>query len=65
MNLYRAEGYGSTLDMPKFILLALFPKLCRALGVSFLPSGTAEFFSKILRQTVEQRRSVDFSMINL
>jgi hypothetical protein len=53
--LFRAEGYGSIMDIPKFIFLFAFPKLARSLGVSTLPAGTSEFFAKILRQTVEQR----------
>jgi len=56
LRMVRAEGHGSLMDIPKFIFLFIFPKLARTLGVSILPSGTSEFFTKILRQTVEQRR---------
>merc|ERR1712215_485517 len=56
LRMVRAEGYGSLMDIPKFLFQFVFPKLARALGISFLPSGTSDFFTKILRQTVEQRR---------
>jgi len=56
LRMVRAEGYGSLMDIPKFLFQFIFPKLARALGISFLPSGTSDFFTKILRQTVDQRR---------
>jgi len=56
LRMVRADGYGSFWDIPKFMFLFVFPKLGRSLGLSALPSGTVEFFAKILRQTVAQRR---------
>lgn len=56
LRMVRADGYGSFWDIPKFMFLFVFPKLARAVGITAFPSGTVEFFAKILRQTVEQRR---------
>jgi len=56
LKMTRAEGYSSKLDMPKMMLAIIAPSVCKFLGISIMPSGTAEFFAKIIRQTVEQRR---------
>lgn len=56
LRMVRADGTGSFMDIPKFIFLFVFPKLARSLGVNAFPTGTVEFFVKILRQTVAHRR---------
>ena len=52
----RAEGYSSKLDIVKFLILIISPKLAKLVGLSMMPTGTVEFFAKIIKQTVEQRR---------
>eukprot|EP00092_Neocalanus_flemingeri_P034389 GFUD01037398.1.p1 GENE.GFUD01037398.1~~GFUD01037398.1.p1 ORF type:complete len:515 (+),score=153.07 GFUD01037398.1:55-1599(+) len=56
LRMVRAEGYGSKLDLVKFFVLIVSPKLAKLLGITMMPSGTVEFFAKIIKQTVEQRR---------
>jgi len=56
LRMTRAEGYSSKLDIVKFMILIISPKLAKILGLSIMPTGTVEFFTKIIKKTVEQRR---------
>merc|ERR1719186_1376687 len=56
LRMTRAEGYSSKLDIVKFMILIMSPKLAKILGLSIMPTGTVEFFAKIIKQAVEQRR---------
>jgi len=56
LRMVRAEGYASIMDIPKFFILIIAPKLARFIGLTMMPTGTVEFFTNIIRQTVEQRR---------
>jgi len=56
LRMVRAEGYNSKMDILKFLVLIISPKFARFIGLTMMPTGTVEFFTNIIRQTVEQRR---------
>jgi len=56
LKLIRAEPYVSKLFFIKMFIMLMAPKLAGSLGWSMFPDGTAEFFAKIIRQTLEERR---------
>jgi len=56
LRMARDAKYSSKLDILKFIALAVSPKMCKMLGITALPSGTAEFFAGIIRKNIETRR---------
>jgi len=57
LKMVGAEGNDGFIRILRFLILLIAPKLAtKVLGVSVLPGGTAEFFAKIIRQTVQQRK---------
>lgn len=57
LRMVRDPKYAKKTDLAKFFFLAICPKLCSALGVGFFASGTCEFFTSILRKTIENRKN--------
>ena len=57
----RDPKYASVLDIPKFILMAAWPKLAKLVGITFLDKKITEFFMNIVRTTMQNRRSVYLS----
>ena len=45
-------------DIPKFLVMAAWPKLAKLLGITFLDKKITEFFMNIVRTTMENRRYV-------
>ena len=52
----RDPKYASRLDVLKFIILMMSPKLAKLLGIYFLEKDVSSFFMKIVRQTIKHRR---------
>jgi len=56
MKLVRDPKYASVMDIPKFIIQFIFPKIASSLGITLMNKKCTEFFINIVRKTMETRR---------
>ena len=57
----RDPKYASVFDIPKFLIMAAWPKLAKLIGITFLDKKITEFFMNIVRTTMQNRRFVNLS----
>merc|ERR1711953_398411 len=56
MKVVRDPQYAAKLDILKFIILMISPKIAKLLGIYMLDKNSTSFFMNIVRQTIKNRR---------